>query len=109
MSGRTSAALAARPILPTHFTLYFVSNTDSLKPESRDQYTAVFADLKRRAAYRVEVIGHTDTLGDKDYNQALSLKRAEAIKARLVHDGLDAASISTAGRGPIRNIRLSPK
>lgn len=95
------AALAARPIMPVHFTLYFVSNSDTLKPESEAQYTAVFADLKQRAAYRIEVIGHTDTLGDKTYNQALSLKRAEAIKARLVSDGIDGDSISTAGRGPL--------
>jgi outer membrane protein OmpA-like peptidoglycan-associated protein len=94
-------ALAARPILPAHFRLYFVSNTDTLKHESEADYASVFADLKRRPVYQVEVIGHTDTLGDKTYNQALSLKRAEAIKARLVHDGLVADAIVTAGRGPL--------
>jgi len=94
-------ALAARPILPAHFRLYFLSNSDRLKPDSAAEYAAVFADLKQRPVYEVEVIGHTDTLGDKEFNQALSLKRAEAIKARLVHDGLNGASITTAGRGPL--------
>jgi outer membrane protein OmpA-like peptidoglycan-associated protein len=94
-------ALAARPILPAHFTLYFVSNSDTLKPESVAQYAAVFADLKRRPVYQVEVVGHTDTLGERRYNQNLSLERAESIKAKLVHDGLDGGAISTAGRGPL--------
>jgi outer membrane protein OmpA-like peptidoglycan-associated protein len=95
------AALAARPILPAHFRLYFISDSELLTKESLAAYQAVFGDLKQRKAYQVEVVGHTDTLGDKTYNQALSLKRAIAIKDRLVHDGLDSGSISTAGRGPL--------
>jgi outer membrane protein OmpA-like peptidoglycan-associated protein len=94
-------ALAARPILPAHFRLYFVSDSDILTKESLATYQAVFADLKQRKAYEVEVVGHTDTLGDKSYNQALSLRRAEAIRARLARDGLDAAPIAVAGRGPL--------
>ncbi len=94
-------ALAARPILPRHFLLYFISDTDKLTPASIPQYREVFADIKRRPAYEVEVIGHTDTLGDKSYNQALSLKRAEAIRDQLVRDGLNAKAISVAGRGEL--------
>ncbi len=42
-----------------------------------------------------------DTFAAKDYNQQLSLKRADAIKERLVRDGLDPKSISVAGRGEL--------
>jgi outer membrane protein OmpA-like peptidoglycan-associated protein len=94
-------ALAAQPILPKHFTLYFVSNSDQLTPESVKVYQAVFEDIKRRPVYQVEVIGHTDTFASKEYNQRLSLQRAEAIKERLVHDGLDPKAISVAGRGEL--------
>ncbi|MGO8866115.1 MAG: OmpA family protein [Alphaproteobacteria bacterium] len=94
-------ALAARPILPSQFMLYFVSDSDQLTPESQRQYRAVFEDIKRRPAYEVEVVGHTDTLGDKTYNQQLSLQRARAIRDQLVRDGLDARAISTAGRGEL--------
>ena len=45
------------------------------------------------------MIGHTDTFASREYNQQLSLKRADAIKDRLVHDGLNPKSISVAGRG----------
>ncbi len=92
-------ALAAQPILPSHFRLYFESNKDILTPASQQQYKAVFDDIKRRPVYQVEVVGYTDTFASKEYNQKLSMERAEAIKKRLVHDGLDPKSISIAGRG----------
>jgi OOP family OmpA-OmpF porin len=94
-------ALAAQPILPAHFRLYFLKDTDTLTLESEQQYRAVFDDIKRRPVYQVEVIGYTDTLGTPAHNQQLSLKRAEAIRDRLVHDGLSANSISVAGRGEL--------
>ena len=94
-------AIAARPILPTHFRLYFISDSDNLTPDSQRLYREVFADIKRRAVYEVEVIGHTDTLGDKTYNQQLSLKRARAIRDQLAQDGLAPAAITTAGRGQL--------
>jgi OmpA-OmpF porin, OOP family len=95
------SALAAQPILPKHFTLYFYSDSDRLTPASEQEYKQVFEDIKRRPVYQVEVIGHTDTFASQAYNQRLSLQRAEAIKNLLVHDGLNPQSISVAGRGEL--------
>jgi outer membrane protein OmpA-like peptidoglycan-associated protein len=95
------SALAAQPILPAHFRLYFESDSEVLTPASALEYKKVFDDIKRRPVYQVEVIGHTDTFASKDYNQRLSLKRADAIKERLVRDGLDPKSIAVAGRGEL--------
>jgi outer membrane protein OmpA-like peptidoglycan-associated protein len=92
-------ALAAQPVLPAHFRLYFISDTDVLTLASQKEYTGVFDDIKRRPVYQVEVIGHTDTFASEQYNQKLSMERATAIKDRLVHDGLNPNSISIAGRG----------
>ncbi len=92
-------AFAAQPILPHHFRLYFILASDELTPESKIAYRAVFDDIKQRPVYEVEVIGHTDTLGDPAYNQALSLSRAAAIRGTLIRDGLDREAISIAGRG----------
>ena len=92
-------ALAAQPILPSHFQLYFVSGSDVLTPDSEQRYRSVFDDIKRRPVYQVEVIGLTDTVGDDAYNQRLSGERAAAIRERLVRDGVDAGAISVAGRG----------
>jgi outer membrane protein OmpA-like peptidoglycan-associated protein len=94
-------AIAARPILPAHLRLYFILGSDQLTPDSAVSYRSVFDDIKRRAAYEVEVIGHTDTLGDMAYNQRLSLDRAGAIRGSLVRDGLDPNGISIAGRGKL--------
>jgi len=96
-----SNALAAQPVLPSHFVLYFEKDSDTLTPESQRQYQAVFADIKRRPVYEVEVIGHTDTLGTVPHNQQLSMSRAEMIRDRLVHDGISPKSISVAGRGQL--------
>ncbi len=93
------SAIAVRPILPHHFRLYFILGSDNLTPESKAAYDAVFDDIKQRPVYEIEVIGFTDTLGDLRYNQALSLRRAEAIRDKLVRDGLDGQAISIAGRG----------
>jgi outer membrane protein OmpA-like peptidoglycan-associated protein len=94
-------ALAAQPILPSHFVLYFEKDSNTLTPKSQVQYQDVFADIKRRPVYEVEVIGHTDTLGNPAHNQQLSMSRAEIIRDRLVHDGLNPKSISVAGRGQL--------
>jgi OOP family OmpA-OmpF porin len=45
------------------------------------------------------VSGHTDRLGSNQYNQKLSEKRAEAVKAYLVKKGVDASKIETLGMG----------
>jgi outer membrane protein OmpA-like peptidoglycan-associated protein len=92
-------AIAAQPILPHHFRLYFILGSDELTPESKVAYRAVFDDIKQRPVYEIEVIGFTDTLGDLPYNQGLSLARAAAIRSMLARDGLDRNAISIAGRG----------
>ena len=94
-------ALTARPIPPNHFRLYFNNDTDVMTPESAQLYQSVFDDIKQRPVYEVEVVGHTDTTGELTYNQQLSLARADAIRTRLIHDGIDPKSISIAGRGPL--------
>jgi outer membrane protein OmpA-like peptidoglycan-associated protein len=94
-------ALAAQPILPSHFVLYFEKDSDILTRDSQRRYQNVFDDIKRRQVYEIEVIGHTDTLGNPAHNQQLSMSRAEMIRDRLVRDKLSPKSISVAGRGQL--------
>jgi outer membrane protein OmpA-like peptidoglycan-associated protein len=94
-------AIGARPILPHHFSLYFLSGQDQLTPASVAVYHKVFDDIRSRRAYQIEVIGHTDTMGNRAYNQQLSLARARAIRDKLIADGVAATAISIAGRGQL--------
>jgi OmpA family len=48
---------------------------------------------------RITATGHTDTSGPPDYNMALSLRRANAVKNALVRNGVPAGSIETVGKG----------
>jgi OmpA-OmpF porin, OOP family len=47
----------------------------------------------------IEIAGHTDSVGPEAYNQLLSEKRAEAVKAYLVEHGIAAGRISVVGYG----------
>jgi OOP family OmpA-OmpF porin len=58
---------------------------------------AAFADACREAS--ITITGHTDASGSPDWNQALSLRRAEAVAAYLEERGIDAARMITEGAG----------
>src|SRR5229473_975645 len=92
-------ALEALPARPTTFLLYFVTGSDELTDESKLEVQKVLAELKGRKVPDVVVIGHTDTVGDTEWNDRLSAQRAERMKAILVEAGIPAERIRTAGRG----------
>lgn len=52
----------------------------------------------KRATY-IEVIGHTDDVGDDDYNLELSEQRAQSVRDSLVDSGINASKIVTVGAG----------
>ncbi len=91
--------LQALPAPPASFTLYFITGTDELTPESKAELQNVLAALKERPLPDVQVIGHTDTVGELLANDRLSAQRAETVKGFLVQIGIPAARITTAGRG----------
>jgi len=71
------------------------------------EITADSAEIIRRAAdvarasgaAAIEVVGHTDTSGSNAYNDALSVRRAEAVRDALVANGVQSGAISLEGRG----------
>jgi outer membrane protein OmpA-like peptidoglycan-associated protein len=93
------SAIAAQPIRPISFQLYFMEGTDEYTPESKEAFENVFAEVARRKAAEVAVIGHTDTVGTLEFNDALSLKRAARVRNDFTDRGIPTDSISTAGRG----------
>jgi outer membrane protein OmpA-like peptidoglycan-associated protein len=93
------AALAAQPIPPKNYTLYFVNDSDELTSGSRANFEEVFAEISRRKAAEIVITGHTDTSGTPQYNDQLSLDRANSVEKLFIARGLSGASIITAGRG----------
>lgn len=93
-------ALNSQPLPPVSFTLYFTFGTDELTPESRQALVAVAAEIARRPAGEIVVIGHTDRVGTVPQNDALSLQRAERVRREVIQQlGIAADRISIAGRG----------
>ncbi len=65
-----------------------------LLEENRETARAMMS----RASY-IEIVGHTDDVGDDDYNQELSEQRAETVRDYLVETGVDPSKIVTIGAG----------
>lgn len=105
---RFGDALAARPKPPERFTLYFVNDRDELTRESRAALDAVVATIGNRPAPEIVLIGHADTTRSHEYNDALSLRRAERVRAELVRIGVPAARIGVEGRGKREPIIPTP-
>lgn len=93
------SALAAQPPRPTSFVLYFESGSDEFTDQSKQEMKRLLAEMGRRQAPDITVIGHTDLVGADPPNDALSLQRAERVKAILIGMGIPAERILTAGRG----------
>ncbi len=91
-------ALAAQPARPVSLTLYFTEGS-TLSEESKAVVDKMFAEIARRPAAEITVIGHTDTIGADAYNDKLSLERARAVREILVGMGVSAQNITAAGRG----------
>jgi OOP family OmpA-OmpF porin len=70
-----------------------------LKPAGKQQLDELAANLKNVDLEVIVAVGHTDSTGPKAYNQKLSERRAEAVKAYLTGKGIDANRIYTEGKG----------
>ena len=99
VQARYGPALAAQPLPPVQFTLFFVENKDEFTDESKRIVDSVFAEIARRPVADVIVIGHTDSVGNDAANDALSRQRAEVVRAAFAARGLPADKIVTIGRG----------
>lgn len=91
--------LASLPGRPTQFLLYFLEGKDELTPESEEAIGEIIAELGTRPAPEILVIGHTDAVGTGQYNDKLSLQRAEHVRAELIRRGISRDSILVEGRG----------
>lgn len=99
------SAMSAQPKLPSTFLLYFEKGGTKLIPESEQLIQSVLKDVGNRPAPDVSIIGHTDTVGKAEVNEALALKRAQAIADKITAEGLKAIEITVTSHGE-RNLLI---
>lgn len=96
-------APVAAPDITLSADALFDFDKSVLKPEGK---TAIDNELKRTkfegggiGVSSIKVVGNTDSIGTAEYNQGLSERRADAVKAYLVSKGVPANKIHTEGHG----------
>ena len=77
----------------------FGTGSSTLLPAASETLRSVASAMKADPALKVEVGGYTDSVGDAAKNLALSERRAKAVKAFLVHEGIDGGRLATKGYG----------
>ncbi len=79
--------------------MFFDFNQSVLTPEAGRIIQQASTTAKQGGVTRITATGHTDTSGTPQYNQRLSERRAAAVQAELVRQGIPANQIVTIGRG----------
>lgn len=79
--------------------IYFDFNKATFKQDSYGELTKLERMLQQNVSMNVEIGGHTDIIGTKNYNKLLSQKRAEAVKDFLTKKGIDSRRITAVGYG----------
>ena len=99
LAGETPLTAGTPPILmPTD--LLFEYDSDVLRQEATTSLAKLGSLIRKNSSSRFRIEGHTDSFGKEEYNSALSLRRAEAVKAWLVKSmGVNSASVSAVGLG----------
>ncbi len=96
-------APAPAPMAPAKVTYaadaFFDFDKSVLKPEGKAKLDDLVAKVKDISLEVVIAVGHTDATGSDGYNQKLSVRRSEAVKAYLVSKGIEKNRIYTEGKG----------
>ncbi|WP_408628768.1 peptidoglycan-associated lipoprotein Pal [Acuticoccus mangrovi] len=107
-----TAGGAATPGSPQDFSqnvgdrVYFTVDSSSLDATATATLTRQAQWLNQYPRYQITVEGHADERGTREYNIALSARRAEAVRAYLASRGVSAGRINTIGFGKERPVAV---
>lgn len=79
--------------------ILFAVDSSAVKPALRADLAALAGNLRRYPGSTVQITGHTDNTGTAAYNQDLSQRRADAVSAQLVNNGVSYGRIKARGAG----------
>jgi outer membrane protein OmpA-like peptidoglycan-associated protein len=85
--------------LPGPFIVFFDFDKSDITPDAARIIRAAAKAFKENRDVRIVATGHADRAGSQSYNQRLSERRAEAVKAALLAEGVSASAIRTAAKG----------
>ena len=78
---------------------FFDFDKSVVKPAAFDYLNLVVEELKTYPQIKVKIQGHTDIIGTKAYNDALSIRRAQAVKTYLINRGISGDRMALEGFG----------
>ena len=97
------APAAPAPAVATKVTYaadaFFDFDKSVLKPEGKAKLDDLVSKVKGINLEVIIAVGHTDSVGSDAYNQKLSVRRSEAVKAYLVSKGIEKNRVYTEGKG----------
>lgn len=88
----------APPPAVRKYIVFFDFDKSNLTMEASQVVASAVSTAKETGMVHIVVTGHTDTVGSNRYNQALSERRAGAVKAEIVRLGLNETDIATVGK-----------
>ena len=104
-----AAPAAPAPVAPAPATVatkvtyaadaFFDFNKSVIKPEGKAKLDDLIGKIQGINLEVIIAVGHTDSVGSDAYNQKLSVRRSEAVKAYLVSKGIEKNRVYTEGKG----------
>jgi outer membrane protein OmpA-like peptidoglycan-associated protein len=96
---RHARLMAVQPAPSDRFMLYFETGSSDLTTESQAALDRVLSEAIARPGGEIVVTGHTDSVGAPEYNDALSLERAQFVREMIIKRGFNPNRVYACGRG----------
>ena len=79
--------------------LLFNFNKANIKPEHVQEINRLAKQLNKYDLHKLKIVGHTDDIGNPEYNQKLSEERAQSVASIFVQQGFKRNDLTAVGRG----------
>lgn len=81
------------------YGIHFAFDKATIRPDAAKLLNDIAVTLKNNPLWTLQVVGHTDSIGDPAYNQRLSEARAQSVVVALTQRGIDPARLQYLGMG----------